>query len=61
MIERPGGLQIKGSCIRDGGSCSLQAAPHHPVLEADYSDLELEELLRDTPEPGTHPGSSPGP
>jgi len=54
MIEKPGGLHIKGSSIRDRESCSLQAAPHHPVVEA-YPDLELEELLRDTPIPGTPP------
>jgi len=58
MIEKPGGLHIKGSSIRDGGSCSLQSALHHPVVEA-YSDLELEELLRDKPKPGTPPVSSP--
>ena len=50
MTEKPGGLYIEGYIIRDGQSCSLQAAPHHPVMEA-YSDLELEGLLRDTPEP----------
>ena len=48
MIEKPGGLHIEGYRIRDGGSCSLQAAPHHHIVEA-YSDLELDELLRDTP------------
>ena len=48
MTEKPGGLHIEGYIIRDGQSCSLQAAPHHPVMEA-YSDLELEGLLRDTP------------
>ena len=60
MIEKPGGLHIKGSSIRDGGSCTLQTASHHLVVEA-FSDLELEELLRDTPEPGTPPVTSPGP
>ena len=38
MIEKPGGLQIKGSCIRDGRSCSLQAALYHPAVEAAYRD-----------------------
>jgi len=38
MIEKPGGLQIKGSGIRDGRSCSLQAALHHPAVEAAYGD-----------------------
>ena len=38
MIEKPGGLQIKGSGIRDGRSCSLQAALNHPALEAAYRD-----------------------
>ncbi len=39
MIERTGGLQIKGSEMEE--AAFLQAAPHHPVLEADYLDLEL--------------------
>ena len=34
MIEKPGGLQIKGSGIRNGRSCSLQTALHHPIVEA---------------------------
>ena len=60
MIEKPGGLHIKGSSIRVGGSCSLQTASNHFFVEA-YSDLELEELLSDTPKPGTPPVPSPGP
>ena len=60
MNEKPGGLHIKGLSTRDGGSCFLQVAPHHPVMEV-YSDLELEELLRDAPEPGTPPVPSPDP
>ena len=27
MIEKPGGLHVKGSSIRDVRSCSLQAVP----------------------------------
>ena len=34
MIEKPGGLQIKGSGIRNGRSFSLQTALHHPIVEA---------------------------
>ena len=60
MIEKPGGLHLEGSSIRDGRSYTLQATPHHPVVEA-YSDSELEELLRDTPEPGTTPAPTPAP
>jgi len=60
MIEKPGGLHIKGSSIRVRGSCSLQTASNHFFVEA-YSDLELEELLSDTPKPGTPPVPSPGP
>ena len=53
-VEKPGGLHIEGNSIRDGGSWSLQEAPHHPIVKA-YSDLKLDELLRDTPKPGTTP------
>ena len=38
MSEKPGGLQIKGSGIRDGRSCSLQTALHPPVVEAAEPD-----------------------
>ena len=38
MNEKPGGLQIKGSGIRDGRSCSLQTALHPPVVEAAEPD-----------------------
>ena len=58
MSKKPGGLHIEGHIIRDGRSCSLQAAAHHPVMEA-YSDLELEGLLRDTPEPRYTPVPTP--
>ena len=38
MIEKPGGLQIKGSGIRDGGHCLLQTALHHTIVEAAEPD-----------------------
>ena len=39
MIEKQGGLQIKGSGIRDGRICSLQTALHHPVVDdSEYGD-----------------------
>ena len=41
-----------------GESCSLQTAPQQPVTAASDSDSELEELLRDTLEPGTPPVQS---
>ena len=59
MIEKPGGLWITGSSTRPGESCSLQTSPRQPVVEASDSDLKLEELLRDTLEPGTPPNQSP--
>ena len=34
MIEKTGGLQIKGSGIRNGRSCSFQTTLHHPIVEA---------------------------
>ena len=61
MIEKPGGFWIKGSSMKPGESCSLQTAPQQPVVEASDSDLELEELLRDTTEPSTPPDQSPTP
>ena len=53
MIEKPVGFWILGSSIKPGESCYLQTAPQQPVVEASDSDLELEELLRDTTEPST--------
>ena len=38
MIEKPGGLQIKGSGIRDRRSCTSQTALHHAVVEAAEPD-----------------------
>jgi len=34
MTEKTEGLHTKGSSIRDGRSCFLQASPHHPVMKA---------------------------
>ena len=59
MTEKPRGLQKKESGIRPGSSWSLQTALRQPVAEAADSDSELEELLRDAPEPGTPPVRSP--
>ena len=53
MTEKPGSLLITGSNVRPGENCSLHTAPQEPVVETSDSDSELEELLRDTPEPGT--------
>ena len=47
--------------MNQGESCSLQTAPQQPVTAASDSDFELEELLRDTLEPGTPPVQSPVP
>jgi len=41
MIEKPGGLQIKGSGIRDGRSCSLHTALHYTVVEADAAHCRV--------------------
>ena len=38
MIEKPGDLLIKGSGMRDGRSCLLQTALHHPIVEAAEPD-----------------------
>ena len=38
MIEKPGGLQMKGSGKRNGRSCSLQTALHHSIAEAAEPD-----------------------
>ena len=38
MIEKPGGLQMKGSGKRNGRSCSLQTALHHTIVEAEEPD-----------------------
>ena len=42
-------------------SCSRQTALQPPIVAASDSDPELEELLRDTPEPSTPPVQSPPP
>ena len=60
-IERTGGFWITSSSVRQGESCSRQTAPQQPIPTASDSDSELEELLRDTPEPGTPPVQYPGP
>ena len=52
---------ITSSSRNPGESCSLQTAPQQPVVAASNSDSELEELLRDTPEPSTVPVQSPTP
>ena len=52
MIELSGGLWITGD---PQGSCSLQTAPIQEAVEMEDLGLELEELLRDFPEPGTPP------
>ena len=51
MIERTGGLQIKGSSIRDGGSCFLASSSPSSRFRS--------RLLRFGV--GTHPVSSPDP
>ena len=50
MIELSGGLWITGD---PRGSCSLKTAPIQDAVEMEDLDLELEELLRDFPGPGT--------
>ena len=61
MIVKSGGFWITSSSMKPGESCSLQTAPQQPVAAASKSDLKLEELLRDTPEPSTPPVQSPAP
>ena len=61
MIVKSGGFWIISSSMKPGQSCLLQTAPKQPVVEASHSDLELEELLRDTTEPSTPPDQSPTP
>ena len=61
MIEKSRGFWITSSSRNPGESCSLQTAPQQPVVAASDSDSELEELLRDTPEPSTVPVQSPTP
>ena len=61
MIEKTGGFWITSSSMRHGESCSLQTASQQPVTAASDSESELEELLRDSPEPGTPPVQSPVP
>ena len=58
MIELSGGLRITGD---PRGSCSLQTAPIQDAVEMEDLDLELEELLRDFPEPGTSLIQPPAP
>ena len=55
MIEKSRGFWITSSSMKPGESCSLHTAPQQPVAAASDSDSELEELLRDTPEPSTPP------
>ena len=61
MIEKSGDLWITSSSMKPGESCSLHTAPQQPVAAASESYSELEELLRDTPEPSTPPVQSPTP
>ena len=61
MIEKPGGFWITSSIMKPGESCSLKITPQQPVVEASDSDSELEELLRNIPEPGTPLVQSPAP
>ena len=61
MIEKSGGFWITSSSKKTGESCSRQAAIQPPITAASESDSELEELLRDTPEPSTPPVQSPTP
>ena len=63
MTEKSGGFWITSYSMEPGGTCSLQTAPQLPVTAALDSDLELEEVQRDTPEPITPPvqSSTPGP
>ena len=61
MIEKSGGFWITSSSVKPEESCSRQAALQSPITAASESDSELEELLRDTPEPSTPPVQSPTP
>ena len=61
MIEKSGGFWITSSSVKPEESCSRQAALQSPITAASESDSELEELLRDTPEPSTLPVQSPTP
>ena len=47
--------------MKPGESCSLQTASRQSVTAASDLDSELEELLRDTPEPSTPTVQSPTP
>ena len=62
MIEKSGDFWITSSSMKTGESCSRQADIQPPITAASESDSELEELLRDTPEPSTPPvqSSTPG-
>ena len=61
MIEKSGGFWITSSSVKPEESCSRQAALQPPIAAASDSDLELEKLLRDTPELSTPPVQSPPP
>ena len=61
MIEKSGGFWITSSSKKPGESFSRQAALQPPIAAASDSNPELEELLRDTPEPSTPPVQSPSP
>ena len=60
-IEKTGGFWITSSNMNQGESCSFQTARQQPVTTASGSHFDIEELLRDTPEPGTPPVQSPVP
>ena len=55
MIEKSGGFWITSSSMKPGESCSRQTALQPPIAAASHSDSEIEERLRDTPEPSTPP------
>ena len=61
MIEKSVGFWITSSSMKPGESCSRQIALQPPIVAASDSDAELEELLKDTPEPSTPPVQSPPP
>ena len=61
MIEKSGGFWITSSSMKPGESCSRQTALQPPIAAASDSDSEIEERLRDSPEPSTPPVQSPPP
>ena len=61
MIVKSGGFWITSSSMKPGESCSRQTALQPPIIAALDSDVELEELLKDTLEPSTPPIQSPPP